>query len=164
MSEAFIVRTAILSDYESMCALLDEVDELHRLNAPWMFRKPSTEPRSKEFFEQLHQSNDAAVLVADAGGQLVGVATALMRSAPDFAVFITQTWGVLDNIAVSKSWRRRGVGTALTRDAERWVQGQGGKWIELGVYEFNDDARSFYRALGYSPVSTKLRKPFNEVG
>lgn len=119
---------------------------------------------AREFFGQLHDSNDAAVLVADAAGHLVGVATALMKSSPNFALFITQTWGVLDSIAVSKSWRRRGVGTALTRHAERWVQNRGGNWIELGVYEFNDDARSFYRALGYSPVSTKLRKPFNEAG
>lgn len=164
MREPFIVRTATLDDYDSMCALLDEVDELHRVNVPWMFHKPSTEPRSREFFGQLHDSNDAAVLVADAAGHLVGVATALMKSSPNFALFITQTWGVLDSIAVSKSWRRRGVGTALTRHAERWVQNRGGNWIELGVYEFNDDARSFYRALGYSPVSTKLRKPFNEAG
>ena len=164
MRDPFIVRTATLGDYDSMCALLGEVDELHRVNVPWMFRKPSTEPRSKEFFEQLHNSSDAAILVADAAGHLVGVATALIRSSPDFAVFISQRWGVLDNIAVSKPWRRRGVATALTRHAERWVQSRGGKWIELGVYEFNDDARSFYRALGYSPVSRKLRKPFNDAG
>lgn len=163
MGEPFIVRAATLGDYDSMCTLLGQVDELHRLNAPWLFCKPSTEPRSKDFFEQLLGSEDAAVLVADAIGQVVGVATALMRSSPDFAVFRTQTWGVLDNIAVSKSWRRRGVGTALTQNAERWVQGRGAKWIELGVYEFNASARSFYQTLGYYPVSTKLRKPFNET-
>ena len=163
MGEPFIVRAATLDDYGSMCALLGEVDELHRLNAPWLFRKPSTDPRSKAFFEQLLGSEDATVLVADATGHIVGVAIALMRSSPDFAVFVSQTWGVLDNIAVSKSWRRRGVGTALTRNAERWVQGRGAKWIELGVYEFNAGARSFYQTLGYGPVSTKLRKPFNEA-
>jgi ribosomal protein S18 acetylase RimI-like enzyme len=163
MDEPFIVRAATLGDYDSMCTLLGEVDELHRLNAPWLFRKPSTEPRSRAFFEQLLGSEDAAVLVADATGPIVGVATALMRPSPDFAVFLSQTWGVLDNIAVSKSWRRRGVGTALTRNSERWAQGRGAKWIELGVYEFNAGARSFYQTLGYCPVSTKLRKPFDDA-
>jgi len=164
MAEPFIVRAATLADYDSMCALLGEVDELHRLNVPWLFCKPSAEPRSKAFFEQLLCDADAAAIVADAAGRVVGVVTALMRSAPDFAVFFSQTWGVLDNIAVSKSWRRRGVGTALTRHAERWVQGRGAKWIELGVYEFNDSARSFYQTLGYLPILTKLRKPFDEAG
>jgi GNAT superfamily N-acetyltransferase len=52
---------------------------------------------------------------------------------------------------------------ALTRAAERWAVGRGAKWLELGVYEFNAEARAFYQALGYSPVSTKLRKPLQDV-
>jgi GNAT superfamily N-acetyltransferase len=164
MGEPFIVRAATLGDYDSMCALLGEVDELHRLNVPWLFCKPSTEPRSQAFFEQLLCSDDAAVFVADVAGHIVGVANALIRPSPGFALFITQRWGVLDNIAVSKSWRRRGVGTALTRSAEQWVRARGAKWIELGVYEFNADARSFYQTLGYCPVSTKLRKPLDDAG
>jgi diamine N-acetyltransferase len=164
MSERFILRSATLADYDGMCALLGEVDALHRLNVPWMFREPSAEPRTKEFFGQLHHSKDAAVSIADAAGHLVGIAIALLKTPPDSPLFITQTWGLLDSIAVSSSWRRRGVGTALLRHAERWVQGRGGKWLELGVYDFNDDALSFYRALGYAPVSTKLRKALNDAG
>ena len=161
MTEAFIVRPATLSDYEGVCALLGAVDELHRLNVPWMFQKPTIEPRSKDFFERLLLSEDSTVLVAEARARLVGVATALLRDAPDFPVFVRQRWGVLDNLAVLESWRRRGVGTWLTRDAERWARSRGAKWIELGVYEFNADARSFYQKLGYLPVSTKLRKLFD---
>ncbi len=160
MNEAFVVRAATLGDYEGMCALLAGADELHRRHAPWLFREPTTEPRSRAFFEQLLNREDSTVLVAEAGESLVGVATALLRNAPDFAVFVAQRWGVLDNIAVLESWRRRGVGTSLTREAERWAQSRDAKWIELGVYEFNDAARAFYRTLGYLPVSTKLRKPF----
>jgi len=162
MAESFVVRGATLADYREMCGLLAEVDELHRSNLPWMFEEPAVEPRSRQFFEQLLGSPDSAVLVADSGAQLIGVAAVLMRSAPDFAVFVRQSWAVLDNIAVANSWRRRGVGTALIRDAERWAVAHGAKWLELGVYEFNDDARAFYGALGYGPVSTKLRKPFLE--
>jgi len=36
------------------------------------------------------------------------------------------------------------------------------KWLELGVYELNHEARAFYAVLGYLPVSTKLRKPLSE--
>ncbi|MEI9937132.1 MAG: GNAT family N-acetyltransferase [Pseudomonadota bacterium] len=164
MSEPFRVRAATLGDYDGMRALLAEVDELHRLNMPWLFQTPTTEARSKDFFEDLLGGENSTVLVADAGPEIVGVATALTRTSPDFAVFVSQSWGVLDNIAVSKSWRRRGVGTALIHDAERWVRVRGARWIELGVYEFNDDARAFYRKLGYLPISTKLRKPFHGVG
>lgn len=160
MTGSFIVRGATLDDYREMCALLSEVDELHRSNLPWMFEKPAVEPRSVQFFEQLLGSQDSTLLVADSGTRLVGVAAVLVRNSPDFALFVRQSWAVLDNIAVSKNWRRRGVGTALIRDAERWAEARGAHWLELGVYEFNDEARAFYAALGYLPVSTKLRKPF----
>ena len=156
----FAIRPATLSDYEPMRALLAEVDELHRLRLPWMFQEPAVEPRPPDFFEQLLADDRSALLVAEAEARLVGVATAVIRTAPDFPVFLAQTWGVLDNIAVLQPWRRRGVGTALIRHAERWVQGRGANWIELGVYEFNAEARAFYQALGYAPVLTKLRKPF----
>lgn len=141
-----------------MAALLAQVDELHRVNEPWIFHQPESAPRPQEFFDELLANEGSTILVAEAKGELAGAATVMMRSAPDFAVFINQSWGVLDNIAVVSSWRRRGVGRALTRAAERWALGRGAKWLELGVYEFNTQARAFYQALGYSPVSTKLRK------
>lgn len=164
MSEEFAVRTATLSDYEGVCALLAVADELHRVNAPWLFQEPLVEPRSRDFFAGLLGSEDWAVLVAEAAGELVGVAAAVMRNAPELAIFVTQRWAVLDNIAVSTAWRRRGVGAALVRGAERWAQTRGAKWLELGVYEFNENARSFYQAMGYSPVWTKLRRPFGGDG
>jgi diamine N-acetyltransferase len=162
MSDTFIIRAATPSDYAGTCALLAAVDELHRVNLPWMFRKPEAEPRSKEQYEQLLLGEASVMLVAEAGELLVGAATILLKIAPDFAVFKRQSWGVLDNLAVLESWRRRGVGKSLTREAERWARSRGASWLELGVYEFNDGARAFYEALGYAPVLTKLRKPFDE--
>jgi len=164
MTDPFTVRPATIADYAQMCALLAEVDELHRIHLPWMFKKPPAEPRSTAFFEQLIESEDSALLVAEVGPTLVGVATALLRNSPDFALFVSQRWCVLDNIAIVRPWRRRGIGSALIRHAEQWAQARGANWIELGVYEFNETARSFYRSLGYAPVSTKLRKPLHAGG
>jgi GNAT superfamily N-acetyltransferase len=161
MSEAFVIRAAVPNDHTEVAALLAEVDELHRAQLPWLFRVPVVEPMPRERFEQVLTADSSTVFVADAGS-IVGIAKVIVRSAPEFPVFIPQSWGVLDNIAVAKTWRRRGVGTALTRAAETWARQQHVKWIELGVYEFNHEARAFYETLGYLPVSTKLRKPLSE--
>ena len=161
MSDAFLIREAALTDYESVCGLFGEVDALHAARAPWMFRTPLSEPRSREFFAGQLSNADSTLFVADAG-ELVGVATVVMRSAPEFGVFVPQRWGVLDNIAVAHAWRRRGVGSALTCTAEGWAKSRGARFFEISVYAFNADARAFYGALGYSPASTKLRKPLQE--
>ena len=43
------------------------------------------------------------MLVADAG-ELVGVATVVVRRSPEFGVFVQQQWGVLDNIAAARAF------------------------------------------------------------
>jgi len=153
-----MIRRALPDDYVQMCRLFDALDELHRNRAPWMFEAPASQPRSESFFADLLGNEDAVVFVADAG-HLVGVAHGLMRAAPDFPVFVRQRWGVVDGVVVDPAWRRRGIGTLLTQSIEEWALGLGARWVELNVYEFNAEARRFYEALGYVPLSTKLRKP-----
>ncbi|MEP7052018.1 MAG: GNAT family N-acetyltransferase [Pseudomonadota bacterium] len=158
MSDAPLIREATAGDYEGVVALYAEVDALHAQRAPWMFRAPLSEPRSREFFDNQLRAADSTLLVADAGG-IVGLAAVILRSAPEMSIFVPQRWGVLDNIAVARAWRRRGVGRALTIAAEAWGLTRGAQWLELVVYDFNTDARAFYEALGYGPATLKLRKP-----
>lgn len=152
------IRRARLEDHAEACRLYDAVDELHREHLPWIFRRPEEQPRPEAYFLDLLSREDAAVFVA-AAGQVVGIAIGLLRLAPEFPVFRKQSWGVLDGIAVAPNWRRRGIGKRLTHAVEEWAIGLGAPWVELNVYEFNTEARAFYEALGYLPVSTKLRKP-----
>ncbi len=158
MGAPFLIREAAATDYEAAIALFAEVDVLHAERAPWMFRTPLSEPRSREFFASQLRDPNSTLLVAEAG-ELVGIATVVLRSAPEFGVFVPQQWGVLDNIAVASAWKRRGVGSALLRAAEAWAVLHSAQWLEIVVYDFNADARAFYDALGYLPASSKLRKP-----
>jgi GNAT superfamily N-acetyltransferase len=158
-----IIRRARPDDYAQACRLLDGLDELHRDRAPWMFKAPASQPRSEDFFADLLNNEDAVVFVADAG-HLVGVAHGLMRAAPDSPVFVRQRWGVVDGLVVDPACRRRGIGKLLTLSIEEWALGLGASWVELNVYEFNAEARRFYEALGYLPLSTKLSKPRHVSG
>jgi GNAT superfamily N-acetyltransferase len=152
------IRRAHLDDYAQAVPLLDSLDEMHRVRAPWMFKKPESPPRSQSFFADLLGNSNSAVFVADAG-PLVGIAHGVMRDAPDLSVFFRQRYGVLDGLAVDPAWRRRGIGKLLTRAVETWALDLGAPWVELNVYEFNAEARNFYESQGYLPLSTKLRKP-----
>ena len=163
MSKDSVIRPASPADYEATCALFDQLDVLHREELPWLFQAPASRPRSQAWFDELLSSERSTVLLA-AAPAVVGLATVRLQSAPDFPVFISQHWGVIDDIVVLPSWRRRGIGARLARAAENWASERGAAWLELGVYDFNADARAFYEALGYLPVSTKLRKPLTGAG
>jgi GNAT superfamily N-acetyltransferase len=151
------IRQARLDDYDGACRLMDALDAFHRERLPWMFETPNNQARSEGYFADLLKREDSAVFVADAG-HLVGVAVGLMRTAPEFPVFIQQRWGVLDGLVVDPAWRRRGIGELLARSVEAWALRLGAPWVEVNVYENNAEARRFYEALGYLPLSTKLRK------
>jgi GNAT superfamily N-acetyltransferase len=136
---------------------LDALDALHRERLPWMFKTPSDQPRSVAFFAELVNRADSMVLVADAG-HIVGVAVGRMRATPESPVFMEQRWGVLDGLVVDPAWRRRGIGRLLARSVEAWAIESGAPWLEVNVYDVNDEARRFYEVLGYGPLSTKLQK------
>src|ERR1700722_1779291 len=97
------IRPARLDDYDGACRLMDALDAFHRERLPWMFETPNNQPRSEDYFADLLKREDSAVFVADAG-HLVGVAVGLMRTAPEFPVFIQQRWGVLDGLVVDPGW------------------------------------------------------------
>jgi GNAT superfamily N-acetyltransferase len=153
-----IIRSARPEDYAQVSRLYGSLDALHHERAPWMFKTPEAQPRPEKFFVDLLNSDDAVLFVADAGN-LVGFAHGMMRAAPEFPVFIRQSWGVLDGLVVDPSWRRRGIGRLLTQAVESWALALGAPWVELNVYDFNAEALAFYQSLGYLPLSTKLRKP-----
>lgn len=152
------VRRARIQDYEAVSRLFDSLDTLHRERLPWMFRVPPSVPRTAEFFAETLTRDDAAVFVADADG-IVGLAHGLMRAAPDLPIFVPQRWGVLDSLVVDAAWRRRGIGRRLAYAIDEWAFGQGAAWVEVSVYDVNDEARQFYEALGYLPLRTIIRKP-----
>jgi GNAT superfamily N-acetyltransferase len=158
MSHVVTIRSAGVEDHAAVCRLMDVGDELHRDHLPWMFKVPNGPPRSKAFFSDLLSRMDSTVLVADAGA-VVGVAFGLMRSSPELPMFIQQRYGVIDGLVVDPAWRRRGIGRLLMQSIQTWATDLGAPWVELNVYEFNGEARRFYEALGYLPLSTKLRRP-----
>jgi GNAT superfamily N-acetyltransferase len=163
MSNDCIIRAARSADYEATCVLFDHLDALHREQLPWLFRAPAERPRTQGHFDAILSSGDSSILLA-VETQVVGLVSVRMQQAPDFPVFIPQRWGVIDDVVVLRPWRRRGIGARLARAAENWANERGGAWLELNVYAFNEDARAFYEALGYLPVSTKLRRPLRGAG
>jgi ribosomal protein S18 acetylase RimI-like enzyme len=152
------IRRARPEDYDEACRLFDIADQIHRDRLPWLFAARGLHVWSREFFDGLLAGDESALFVADCGG-LVGLAHGSIRHAPDSPVFVRQHWGVVDGVVVDPVWRRRGIGRALTTAVERWALDLGASWIELNVYEFNDEAVAFYRSLGYLQLSAKMRKP-----
>jgi GNAT superfamily N-acetyltransferase len=159
------IRRARAEDGDDVSRLFAEVDALHHENLPWLVGPPSPESRAEELLTETLAHEDVAVFVADAShgdmtnARLVGAALGRLRKAPEHPGFVPEKWGVLESLAVRADFRRRGVGTLLTRAVETWALERGAPWLEVNVYDFNAEARRFYESLGFLPLRTVLRKP-----
>lgn len=151
-----LIRQATMDDYAGLCAILDEVDALHWRALPQVFRDPGGAARSREYIASIVNDEAACLWIAEHEGQIVGVLTMVIQQARDIPILVPRRCAVIDSLAVAQKYRRRGIGRALTEAATRWASGQGIDQIELHVWEFNEDARAFYQALGYRTASRRL--------
>lgn len=152
------VRKAIPEDIPTLNALFQQVDNYHSDGLPDYFQPTQQPARSREYLQGLITDQNVGLFVAQRDRQLAGFVHVEMRSAPAFAVFVQRIFAVVDNLGVQQEFRRQGVGKALMQAAEGWAQDRGAKTVELNVYTFNEAAMSFYRALGYEPLSYRMSK------
>jgi ribosomal protein S18 acetylase RimI-like enzyme len=116
-------------DADAAAALWREVD----LVRPW------NDPDGD--FRSAIAGTTSAVLGAEIDGVLVGTVM----------VGFDGHRGWLYYVAVAPSAQRGGVGTALTRWAEEWLEERGAHKVQLMVRKGNDAPRLFYSELGYEP-------------
>ena len=152
------IRTAEMGDYPALCSLFEEVDALHRVNHPEIFQKPVGPVRDIDYYRALVSDEDIGLFVAEAENQVVGFVHVITRDSPPIPIFVPRRFAIVDNLAVSKNFQRKGIGQKLMDTAQYWAADKGATSIELNVYHFNQKAISFYENMGYKPTSQRMSK------
>ena len=159
------IRLATPEDYGELCRVLEQGDAHHREALPNVYRKPAGPARSYDYVLGIIHSKEAALFVAEAGGQgksVVGVVHVAIRETPDIPLLVPRRYAVVENLIVSRAHRRSGIGRALMARAHQWALARGITEVELTVWEFNAGAIAFYQELGYRPSRLKMGKPLRE--
>ncbi len=152
------LREATPKDFKAISALFQEVDNLHCEHLPDLFRRAEGAPREESFIIGLIRNPDALVLVAEHEARILGLVVALTRSSPGFPYLVPLRYAVIDTIVVTASARGRGIGQAMMAFTEAWASDQGVDRIELDVFEFNEEALSFYQGREFSVLSRRMVK------
>jgi len=151
------IRPAVRADFDALCALWAEVDDLHRRARPELFRAPEGPGRDPAWFERVIDWPDSEVLVAQApDGRIDGLAVLLVRKPSASGLHASAPFVEIDNLVVAPGARRQGVGRALMEAARAWTAARGLARLELNVYEFNEAAQSFYEAERFSTLSRRM--------
>jgi RimJ/RimL family protein N-acetyltransferase len=111
----------------------------------WLLSDPARRSAGDErrYLRALRGHPNGTVLVAEAGGKLVG-RLSISRDPHPFSGHVAD-FGLL----VAASHRRRGVATALVTAAEEWARAAGIAKLELHVFPRNEPAIALYGKLGF---------------
>ena len=150
------IRRATLADYDQLCQLFEQGDIQHRNALPRMFRAQPGPARSYDYVAGLLADQEQAVIVAESGPLLVGVALAQIHRTPDIPILVPRRYAHVGDLVVSEDHRRSGIGSALMRAVRTWAASQGVAEIQLNVWEFNEGALAFYESLGYRTMSRNM--------
>lgn len=150
------VRPAGDGDYQGLNAVFAEADELHRRSLPRIFRQDRAPDFDRGYFASLRENPDAALLLAEYNRQCAGFIILTLRNAPDTPVHVPRRYAVVDFLAVRHTYRRQGIGRALMAAGQQSAEEHGASAIELNVWEFNQEALTFYERLGYTTASRKM--------
>jgi RimJ/RimL family protein N-acetyltransferase len=146
----WVLRSARPADAEPLANLYAAV----RAEGRWLVT-PSTaiNPPSEAFFiAELIRADETAVLVAEAGGEVVG--NAVVMTDRDVS---SRHVGVL-SITVDQAWRDVGVGTVLVAAAQDWVRSHGLTRLALSVFPDNARAIAVYSRAGFVREGLRRRQ------
>lgn len=102
-----------------------------------------------------YQALHSQVLVAEAGGDVVGFISVLVL--PRFEV--DDLFARITSLVVDAGVRERGIGRLLMQAAEESAKAAGAAWLEVTAGHHRPDARRLFESLGYDPgVAAYLRK------
>ena len=126
-------------------ATLDDVDDVLSMYE-WLFAPPGSRPalwdpaRATAAIRHAVSSEDAVVLVAALGDELVGFCTAYDEL--ESVRFGRRVW--VEDLAVDPERRSLGTGKRLLDAAKDWARARGASHLELDSAETRPDAHRFY--------------------
>lgn len=141
-----IVRAVKTTDEPELLSLIREEMVALGEQDPRFRPRGDAMDRYATYLRDRMREMDSAVFVAEREGRVVGLAVASMRQQVSF--FEPSRFGTISDLVVSKSMRRRGVGSFLLDRMTKWFRGLGIETVRLHVASCNDAARAFWRARG----------------
>lgn len=150
------IRDAEIKDYENLCEIYTELDNLHRLNHPELFIKPVDCARAREYISETIKDDNRALFVAEADSKIVGFAECCIQKSSNFPVIKEREWIQLDNIAVKEENQNYHIGSLLLKKVVEWAEFKQIDRIELKVYFFNQKAVEFYTNKGFKDLNKTM--------
>ena len=155
MEDNILVRRAKAEDLAIVNKLLYQVENVHRVGRPDLF-KPGEKKYTDEQILEIFKSELTPVFVAEAGGQVLGYVFCIIQNTVGSKCIFDHKTLYIDDLCVDESARGRGVGKILYDYALGFAKSIGCHNVTLHVWDKNPGARSFYEKMGMGIQQTTM--------
>ena len=149
-----MVRKAKKSDIGRIIDLLHQVNMVHHVIRPDLF-KPYTTKYNEQELEDLLNDDSKPIFVYD-DGDVLGHAFCQINEVRNHALLQNVKTLYIDDICVDEQARGKHIGKALYEFVRDYAQSIGCYNITLNVWEGNDSAYSFYKNMGMKVQKTGM--------
>lgn len=136
-------------DFDAFNDIMYEIHRLHTDNRPDIYcqiGKP-TDHRAWDF-ERLLSDETAELFGVEIDGRIVGICQMTIKQSAGNKIIAARRMAYINELGVSESFRRQGIGTILYNEAVRRAAELKAESVELNVWAFNQRAIEFYKSLG----------------
>jgi GNAT superfamily N-acetyltransferase len=146
------VRPATAADADTVAAAVEQL--LVELGG----RRPPRGQLEAEVLAAIEDPGIGATIVAEAGGEIVGVLSASWQR----ALHVPGRYATIQDLWVDPEWRSRKVGAGLSDALAELCREQGVARIEVGLprqsFAAIDATEAFYRANGFEHLGPRMRR------
>ena len=153
-----MIRRANTNDIKQIINLLHQVNMVHHIIRPDLFKPHTTKYNEQELSKMLDNENKP-IFVFDDGGVLGYAFCQISEVQNDILLQDTKTM-YIDDICVDENARGKHVGKALFEYVRDYAQTIGCHNITLNVWTGNDAAQSFYKNMGMQVQKTTMELVF----
>ena len=141
------LRKATRDDIPQILRLLVQVNMVHHLGRPDLFKGPATKYDEAQLCELL-EDGSRPVFVCTEDAVVRGYVFCALRETPDSPLLHGPTTLYVDDLCVDETARGQGVGRALMEHVAALAKERGCHSVTLNVWACNEGARRFYETLG----------------
>jgi len=147
----YTIRNAGEGDIPALLRLLTQVNMVHHIGRPDLFKGPATKYSVFELKAILGDARSPIFVCVDEGDAVLGYAFCALKQVKNSALLTDVLTLYVDDLCVDERCRGQGVGKALYRHVLSFARAAGCHNVTLNVWAFNESAIRFYESCGMRP-------------
>lgn len=149
-----VIRDAVIEDFESYIKLYESLTEYHIQNRTDILK--SVPKFTKNDFKKFTKSKNVFITVIEKNQKIIGFSKWQIKKVRNNTHLQDRVIAFVDEFFIDSSFRRNGYGKKLWNAIVDAALKKGAQYVELYVWEFNENAQRFYENLGMTPQRTVM--------